>query len=97
MRSLSVVQEEHRRLNLLQLLAAMPGYESSADVLYAVISVGSSLDQVVASLEWLADARRELVFVDPLGGLVMAKITQRGIDVSLGKILIDGVARPRPE
>ena len=54
-----------------------------------------SLATVRADYDWLAD--RDLVTVETLGSdVVVATLTDLGVDVSQGHATVDGVARLRP-
>lgn len=88
---------EARRLAILQLLAEAPGYETSAQVLYAALpglGVAASADQVGTDLAWLAE--QGLVSVTHIDTVRMARITPAGVDVTLARSHVPGVARPGP-
>lgn len=87
------------RLEILNLLAQMPGYSSGQYFLYQCLIDGGlpppSSDQVATELQWLAE--QGLVVIEETPGLSTAKITQRGLDVCKGIARAPGVAKPRPE
>ena len=85
------------RLKLLQLLAGAPGYSANNEVLQlglASMGLRVSADQVRSELGWLED-QRTLKLVD-IGLMVVAEITERGLDVSKGTSSIRGIDRPVP-
>lgn len=85
-----------RRLRLLQLLHATSDYGAADALLYAALpdeGLAASLDQVRGDLAWLAEQQ----LVDYDRARAIARLTARGIDVSLGRAEVPGVARPRPE
>lgn len=89
--------EEDRRLNILLILAEAAGYEANQFLLLSVLdNVGHrvSMDRLVADLAWLAE--QGLLGVDTVGGVRIAKLTARGLDVSQGRTPHPGVKRPRP-
>jgi len=94
-----IKMREAWRLELLKLLASMPGYESGQYFLYECLRSGElpppSADQVATELAWLNE--QGLVKVVESAGLANASITQRGLDVAQGIVITPGVARPRPE
>lgn len=85
---------EQRRLFLLQLLEA--GGEANDKILRDGLNhykVTSSLDQTRTALAWLDEQgliRLERISDDVWG----ASITERGIDVALGRVVVPGVKRP---
>jgi hypothetical protein len=85
-----------RRLVLLRLLAEQIGYkQNSSNLTHALDRLGHVLsrDQVKAQLAWLAE--QELVAVDePVPGVLVATLTERGHDVARGRAVVPGVARP---
>jgi hypothetical protein len=87
------------RLQLLILLASMPGYESGQYFLYTCMQDGDlpppSADQVATELAWMSE--QGLVKLVNSDNLATASITQRGLDVSKGFSTVPGVERPRPE
>ncbi len=95
--SLVDIKRADRRLIMLRALAEEPDYSLSDIVLRGLLAEFGhdvALDAVRADLDWLAG--RELVTLGEAGSAVVATITARGVDVSAGRILIEGVRRPRP-
>lgn len=89
---------EHRRLGMLRILDAAPGHSCNESLLHdAVLSLGviTTRDQIRTELTWLAE--QGLVATTELGGLVIARITQRGMEVAKGLTTVPGVKRPSPE
>lgn len=88
----------HRRLGILRLLDAAPGYAGNESMLHeAVLQLGvtSTRDQVRSELTWLAE--QGLVRTAEIAGLMTATITQRGTEVAKGLVTHPGVKRPSPE
>ncbi|HMN55633.1 MAG TPA: ArsR family transcriptional regulator [Ottowia sp.] len=90
-------QEHDRRLVLLRGLAAAAQYRANAYLLRRYCdAVGHvvSADRIEADLAWLADSG--LVALAGEGGVTVATLTPRGLDVSTGRTDVPGVARPQP-
>lgn len=91
-------QAEGRRLAILQLLAEA-GYEVNDQVLAAALEeygYRTTRDELLGDLAWLAE--QQLIADRDLSGVVVvARLTQRGLDVAEGKARAPGVKRPRPE
>ncbi len=88
---------EHRRLVLLLLLAESAGYSASAQLLHAALpgfGHQASRDRVETDLAWLAE--QGLCAVQIVGGVHLAVLNQRGLDVAAGTATCPGVARPTP-
>lgn len=92
------VETQDRRLVLLRGLEAAAQYRANAYLLrrYAQ-SVGHSVsaDRLEQDIAWLAE--QSLLEVDKAGGVTVATLTTRGLDVATGAATVPGVARPRPE
>lgn len=91
------VVTENRRLELLVLLAESAGYQASAPLAQmALEAIGYSvaLASIDADMAWLRDAG--LATAREVGGLQIATLTPRGLDVAKGRVHVPGVARPRP-
>ncbi len=54
-----------------------------------------SRDRVRTEMRWLEE--QGLVGIDDVSGILVARLTGRGVDVATGKACIDGVKRPRPK
>jgi hypothetical protein len=97
MTTFNELRRETRRLEILRLLAEAPEYEAGQHLLYAALpgrGLASSADQVAADLAWLGE--QGLADVSEVGGLRLARITTRGLDVAAGRAVVPGVARPQP-
>lgn len=88
---------QDRRLVILRILAEMPTYRANSSVLHTVLNQWGhepSRDQVKSELRWLEE--QQLVTLDDIadGSVLLAKLTERGQDVSTGRARVDGVKRP---
>lgn len=91
------VQTADRRLVILRLLAD-GGYESSHYLLRETLELyghRATADQIVVDLAWLAE--QGLVETHAPAGVVLARLTNRGLDVAQGRATVPGVKRPLPE
>ena len=90
-------QEQDRRLVLLRALAAAAQYRANALLLRRYCdAVGHVVgaDRIEADLAWLCDSG--LVTLGGDGGVTVATLSARGLDVSTGRTVVPGVARPQP-
>lgn len=86
-----------QRLAVLQVLAADAAYAHNDRVLQSALGGlghGVSADRIRTLICWLAE--QELVTVEDVDDLMVAKLTTRGLDVALGRAAAPGVQRPRP-
>lgn len=87
---------EDQRLALLRLLNEQTSYKSNSSVLTnALDALGHAIsrDAVKTHLHWLAE--QDLVNVDePVAGVLVATLTERGMDVAAGRAVVPGVKRP---
>lgn len=86
---------EDRRLVLLRLLADLPGYKANSTVLtIGMDGFGHTVsrDFVRGQLAWLDE--QGLISLDDLGPVLLATLTERGLDVARGTAVVPGVARP---
>lgn len=86
-----------RRLVLLRILAELPTYKANSSVLHSVLNQWGhdpSRDQVKTELRWLQE--QGLVTVEEIGdgAVLLATLTERGMDVQAGRARVDGVKRP---
>lgn len=86
-----------RRLVILRILFEMPTYRANSSVLHSVLDQWGhepSRDQVKGELRWLEE--QGLVTIDDVaaGAVLLARLTERGIDVQAGRARVDGVKRP---
>lgn len=88
----------HQRLAILRCLVAAPGYKVNASILrdsLELFALPASRDMVHTQIAWLAE--QGLVTSETLpGGLVVACLTERGLDVANGNAIVPGVVRPSP-
>ena len=89
---------EDRRLSLLLVLNATPGYRANAFLLRDAVSEiyghSASMDQIRTDLAWLAE--QGLITTHTTGDVTMATMTVRGRDVAAGVATVPGVKRPMP-
>lgn len=89
---------QDERLVILRSLADA-GYDANESILddcLALYGHKISRDLVRNHLNWLEE--QGLVQIERLqGNFMVAKITQRGLDVANGEAFVDGVKRPRPK
>ena len=85
-----------QRLVILRLLAEQISYKANSSVLTMrmdQLGHAVSRDQVRTHLAWLGE--QALVAVDePVPGVVVATLTERGMDVASGRAVVPGVKRP---
>lgn len=88
----------HLRIAVLRVLASAPAWRANSSILCsAVDSLGltATRDQIRGELAWLAEQR--LVTTVDHSGLVVATLTERGVDVAEGRAVVPGVQRPTPK
>ena len=89
---------EDRRLRILHILGAVPGYQLNDAVIcdeLGALGHAATRDQVRTDIGWLAE--QGLVTVERLVKTVaVATITERGLDVATGRAHTNGVKRPGP-
>ena len=86
-------QQQQRRL-ILEQLEAENDYTSNSILLKQVLQMlGHTLssDQIVTEITWLQV--QGLVTLDNFGGIYVAKLTERGLDVATGASQLPGIAR----
>jgi len=89
--------EEARRLAILQLLEVAGGYEISEPLLALALrdtGLGVSTEALADDLRFLRSER--LVDLGELADLLVARLTQRGLETAQGILRVAGVARPVP-
>lgn len=92
------VETQDRRLVLLRGLENAAQYRANAYLLRRFAeSVGhtASADRLEQDIAWLAE--QGLVDRQVAGGVTVATLTTRGLDVATGAATVPGVQRPRPE
>ena len=96
--SFAEIQSQHIRLTVLRLLAKGGGDYSANDSIIAdaLPHLGFTVgrERVRAEIEWLRDSA--LVKVENVESLLIATLTQRGLDVAEGRTTATGVKRPSP-
>lgn len=98
MTNLQTLVTEDRRLAELSLLADSTGYAAGAPMLQLALGgLGHTvaLETVNSDLGWLRDSG--LMALSNVGGVWIAHLNGRGLDVAKGHTQVPGVARPRPE
>lgn len=87
--------DEDRRLVILRVLAGQNAYSANSSVLaHALNHFGHSVsrDWVKTHLHWLAE--QGAVAVDDIGPVLVARLTERGLDVSRGHAVVPGISQP---
>lgn len=85
---------KHRRLSILRILEGAPGYASNESIIHQMVNhfgITSTRDQVRSELAWLSELG--LVKTEDLGSLIMARATERGIDIAHGLAHHPDIAR----
>jgi len=93
------IKRQHLRLTMLRLLAEMPDYTLNASLLQEGADhagVPAPRAEVEAEITWLKDAG--LLSIRRFGGneLIIATITDRGVEVARGRATAPGVKKPSP-
>jgi hypothetical protein len=86
---------EDMRLVILRVLATMPSYTANSSVLHGALTrVGHnpSRDQIKTEIRWLEE--QNLVTVEEVFDLLVARITERGTDVVAARTVVPGVKKP---
>lgn len=84
------------RLVLLRILLEMPGYRANSSVLASMLHQlghASTRDQVKTELRWLCE--QGLITVEEVSSVLVCTLVERGQDVTEGRAVVDGVAKPR--
>lgn len=95
--SLKTIVNEDRRLVILRLLADDPDYSLNEYILRRALKAYAhrvSQDELHTDLAWLAE--QNLLTVETVGSMQVAKLLTRGLDVAEGNTIVPGVARPMP-
>ncbi|WP_428242972.1 hypothetical protein [Gynuella sp.] len=90
--------KQEQRLLMLQLLEQDAGYSHNENILHRGLNAlghAVSMDAVRAHIELLRDAGLVTVTQSDAVGMI-AKVTNRGLDVAQGNTVVSGVARPLP-
>lgn len=96
MKPFAEILREDQRLVILRLLHESNSYTLNSSILTAAMAhLGHEIsrDQVKTHLSWLAE--QELVFLDePVPGILVARLSERGQEVVVGRARVPGVKRP---
>lgn len=91
-------ETQHLRLTILRELHSDNNYQMNESLLRDAVKrfgFSPSRDVLKTQLRWLEE--QGLVTVEDVGsGFLVAKLTERGADVSEGSAKVDGVKRPGP-
>ena len=91
------IETADARLVMLRCLAASSGRAANESLLCEQVAQWGhvvSADRLRTELQWLAEQR--LVEIREIGGVAIATLTQRGLDVANGRAVVPGVRRPGP-
>lgn len=92
------IRDAERRLSILRILDESPrrtAVEGALQTLLDRWGHARGRRGLYADLDWLGD--RGCVAVEEIGGVRLATLTRDGLDVALGREVVDGVARPAPD
>jgi hypothetical protein len=88
---------KHLRITLLRILQGAPAFHANSSILHSFadgLGLSATRDQVRTEIAWLAE--QGLVTSEDHDGLVVATLTDRGLDVAEGRTVVPGVQRPSP-
>lgn len=88
---------QEQRLVMLQALATDGDYRINDLMLYTwleQVALEISMDKLRTQMRWLEE--QELVTIEQMGSMLIATLTERGLDIAKGRARVDGVARPAP-
>jgi|GEM_PF-710421 len=94
-RRAAALEQENRRLLILQALKEDRDYRINDRELQAIARITGrslSLDELHAELNWLED--NDLVELERLDSIVIARLKHRGLEIVDGMAIVPGVARP---
>lgn len=95
--ALKEMLQADRRLVMLRVLNESAGYTANESIIDSALDTFGhkvSRDVVKNELNWLEE--QGLIELENVYDTIVAKLTQRGIDVAEGQAVVDGVKRPRP-
>jgi hypothetical protein len=84
---------------MMRLLAEMPTYSANDSVLttaVATLGLPCTRDQMRGQLAWLQEMRL-VTLLEPMAGVSVATLTERGGDAAAGRSHVPGVQRPAPK
>lgn len=88
---------EHLRLTILRVLSGASAYTTNSSILHSVtrdFGIAVSRDQIKTELAWLAE--QGCVTAKDVMGLIVATLTDRGLDVAEGRCRVPGIQPPSP-
>ncbi len=89
---------EHLRLTVLRVLAGAPGFSTNSSIITSVATefgLVATRDRVRTELAWL-DEQGLITAKHVSDHMVVATLTERGLDVAEGRAMQPGVQRPSP-
>ncbi len=95
--SFADVMDQDRRLVVLKALQAAAGYRAAQFVLQRYVAQfghAVSIDRVKTDLAWLFE--QGLIKLETPDQVMVATLTQSGLDVASGLATVPGVSRPAP-
>lgn len=98
MSAFSDIVAEDLRLAVLRLLDEAEGYDLNTDILReALARLGhrQSADKLRSEIAWLEE--QGLVRTRHVGRVLVATVTERGLDAARGRATVPGVRRPGPD
>lgn len=96
--SMRTIRREHRALAILRALQRESGYQSNDRILLDYLNglaVGGTAIDIRVSLDDLE--RIGLLKIKEVESVRVVELTQRGEEVALGQVIMEGVLRPGPE
>jgi len=84
---------EQQRLVMLRILSEVTARTANSSVIYNLMArwgLPISRDKVKTMLRWLEE--QELVTIQPVESVLVATLTNRGMEVVKGFVIIDGIA-----
>jgi len=88
---------KHLRIAILRVLSGAPSCTTNSSILHSAlpeVGLTPTRDQIKTELAWMAE--QGLLTVGDHPGLVVATLTERGLDVAEGRTVVPGVQRPSP-
>lgn len=89
---------EHQRLCVLRLLSAAPTYALNDSILRGGLNdfgLGIGRDELRGMLTWL-ESNGLLTLAAPVETAIVARLTERGLDIAEGRAAYPGVHKPSP-
>lgn len=89
------VLTEDRRLVILRVLSELNAYKANSSVIAALLERWGhtpSRDQIKTDLRWLQE--QGLLGIEEIETVLLATLTERGMDVAKGRVIQPGVKRP---